>query len=246
MRIVFVGDSLTEGILGSSYLAILHKKLPGHTLVNLGRGNDTVVSLYRRLSKWRWGEPFDMAFVWVGVNDVSRGSPWTFQAVSLLKRQPRARNLAEFRAYYEAILDLLRRYVRQVVAVSMALKGEDVTSPCNRELEVLSKVVQELGSRDERTEYLDVRAVLIERLAGKRISNYLPSSVMRVALDALTLRSDEQIDRKAAERGLHLTLDGIHLDSTGARLVADCFMAAILCNCHSSPRGARRGLSMPQ
>ncbi len=222
-----MGDSLTEGRLGSSYLAILHEKLPGHTLVNLGRGNDTVVSLYRRLSKWRWGEPFDMAFVWVGVNDVARGSPWTFQAVGLLKRQPRSRNLAEFRAYYEATLDLLRRYACRVVAVSTALKGEDVTSPCNCELDMLSEVIRELASRGERTEYLDVRAVLVERLAGKRISNYLPSSVMRVALDALTLRSGKQIDRRAAERGLHLTLDGIHLNSAGAQLVAETFLQII-------------------
>ena len=92
---------------------------------------------------------------------------------------------------------------------------------------MLSKVVQELASRGERTEYLDVRAVLIEKLAGKRISNYLPGSVMRVALDALTLRGDEQIDRKAAERGLHLTLDGIHLNSAGAQLVAETFLQVI-------------------
>jgi lysophospholipase L1-like esterase len=227
MRIVFVGDSLTEGILGSSYLAILHQKLSGHTLVNLGRGNDTVVSLYRRLSKWRWGEPFDMAFVWVGVNDVARGSPWTFQAVSLLKRQPRARNLAEFRAYYQATLDLLHGYASRVVAVSTALKGEDVASPCNRELEALSEVIQELASRGEQTEYLDMRAVLIKRLAGKCVSNYLPGSVIRVALDALTLRSDEQVDRKSAERGLHFTLDGIHLNSAGAQLVAETFQHII-------------------
>jgi lysophospholipase L1-like esterase len=175
----------------------------------------------------RFGDPFDIAFLWIGVNDVARGSPWTFQAVSLLKRQPRARNLAEFRAYYQATLDLLRRYARRVVAVSMALKGEDVASPCNCELEALSKVIQEAASRDEGTEYLDVRAVLIKRLAGKRVSNYLPGSVMRVALDALTLRSDKQIDRKAAERGLHLTLDGIHLNSAGAQLVAETFLQII-------------------
>ena len=227
MRIAFVGDSLTEGIPGSSFYAILRARLAGHTLVNLGRGNDTVISLYRRLTRLRWGEPFDIAFLWIGVNDVARGSPWTFQAVSLLKWQPRARNLEEFRAYYQATLGLLCCHARRVIAVSAALKGEDVTSPCNRELEAMSKVIQELASRDEETEYLDVRAVLIETLAGKRISNYLPSSVIRVALDALMLRGDEQNDRKSAERGLHLTLDGIHLNSAGARLVADCFMAAI-------------------
>jgi lysophospholipase L1-like esterase len=246
MRIVFAGDSLTAGRPGSSYFAILRARLAGQALVNLGRGNDTVVSLYHRLTRLRFGEPFDIAFLWIGVNDVALGSPWTFQAVSLLKRQPRARNREEFRAYYRATLDLLRRHAHRVVAVSVALKGEDVASPCNCELETLSRVVQELASRNERTEYLDVRAILIERLAGKRISNYLPSSVMCVALDALTLRSDEQIDRRAAECGMHLTLDGIHLNSVGARLVADCFIATILYNCHSEPRRARRGISTPQ
>jgi lysophospholipase L1-like esterase len=235
MRIAFAGDSLTAGRPGSSYFAALRERLAGQTLVNLGRGNDTVVSLYRRLARLHLGEPFDIAFLWIGVNDVAQGSPWTFQAIGLLKRQPRSRNLAEFRAYYQATLDLLRRYARRVVAVSMALKGEDVASPCNRELETFSKAIQELASCGARTEYLDVRAVMIERLAGKRISNYLPSSVIRVALDALTLRSDEQIDRQAAERGLHLTLDGIHLNSAGAQLVADCFMAA-----YSSPNSLDR------
>ena len=226
MRIAFAGDSLTAGKPGSSYFAVLRERLAGQTLVNLGRGNDTVVSLYHRLTRLHFGEPFDVAFLWIGVNDVALGSPWTFQAVGLLKRQPRARNRDEFRAYYQATLDLLHHHAHRVVAVSMALKGEDVASPCNRELEVLSKVVQELALRGDRTEYLDLRTVFIERLAGKPISNYLPRNVIQVALDALTLRSDERIDRRSAERGLHLTLDGIHLNSDGARLVADCFVSA--------------------
>ena len=50
---------------------------------------------------------------------------------------------------------------------------------------------------------------------------------MRVLLDAWTLRTDGQIDGKAAERGLHLTLDGVHLNSTGAKLVAEEFAAVI-------------------
>ncbi len=227
MRIAFAGDSLTAGRPGSSYFAILRERLAGQTLVNLGRGNDTVVSLYHRLTRLRFGEPFDVAFLWIGVNDVATGSPWTFQAVSLLKRQPRSRNLVEFRAYYQATLDLLHRCAHRVVAVSTALKGEDVASPWNCELDMLSEVIRELASRGVRTEYLDVRAVMIERLAGKRISNYLPSSVIRVALDALTLRSDQQIDRRAAERGLHLTLDGIHLNRAGAQLVAETFLQII-------------------
>jgi lysophospholipase L1-like esterase len=50
---------------------------------------------------------------------------------------------------------------------------------------------------------------------------------LRVLLDTLILRTDEQIDGKATERGLHLTLDGVHLNSAGARLVADALVEVI-------------------
>ena len=94
-------------------------------------------------------------------------------------------------------------------------------------MEVLARAIEDLASQYERVEYLDLRAVFIQRLAGKSVSDYMPTSPVRVALDALTLRSNEQIDRKATERGLHLTLDGIHLNSVGAELVAEAFLKAI-------------------
>ena len=227
MRIAFVGDSLTEGIPGSSFYAILRKRLAGHTLVNLGEGNDTVVSLYRRLTRLRFGDPFDVAFLWIGVNDIVGGSPWPFRAVNALWRKPPSKNHEEFRAYYRATLDLLCRHGRRVLAVSPLLKGEEVGNPWNRELEVLSGLIQELAACYAQVEYLDVRSVFIRQLAGKPVSCYLPTSVIRVALDALTLRSDEQIDRQSAERGLHFTLDGIHLNSAGAQLVAETFLQII-------------------
>ena len=46
MRIAFFGDSLTSGVPGSSYFAILRDRFPDDTLLNFGKGNDTVVSLY--------------------------------------------------------------------------------------------------------------------------------------------------------------------------------------------------------
>ena len=232
MRIVFVGDSLTAGRPGSSYFAILRGRLARHTLVNLGEGNDTTVSLYRRLAKLRFAEPFDIGFLWVGVNDVTRGSPWSFRVASALTCKPPSKDLDEFRACYQATLDLLCCNARRVMAVAPMLKGEDINSARNRELDVLATAIEELALRHERVEYLDLRKAFIQKLSGQRISDYLPTSVIRVAVDALWLRSKEQVDRKAAERGLHLTLDGIHLNSAGAELVAEAFLKAIADSSH--------------
>lgn len=72
MRIAFLGDSLTEGHPGASYLARLRRLLPGDELHNGGRGGDTVPALLARLEHTGL-EPVDLALVWIGVNDAFLG-----------------------------------------------------------------------------------------------------------------------------------------------------------------------------
>ena len=42
------------------------------------------------------------------------------------------------------------------------------------------------------------------------------------------LWSAARVDEKAAERGLYFTLDGVHLNSVGAEMVADMFSKAVV------------------
>ena len=72
MRIAFLGDSLTEGSPGASFLRRLARLLPGDELLNLGRAGDTVPSLLARLRAG--GVPAaDAAVVWIGTNDAFLG-----------------------------------------------------------------------------------------------------------------------------------------------------------------------------
>ena len=70
MKIAFYGDSLTAGIPGVSFFNKLQAAVPQHTLMNFGKGGDTAQSLYRRIVKRRLLEPVDLAFLWIGTNDV--------------------------------------------------------------------------------------------------------------------------------------------------------------------------------
>jgi lysophospholipase L1-like esterase len=227
MRIALIGDSLTEGIPGCSYAARLGDRLPRDTIINLGLRNDTVVSLYRRLRRYRFDTPFDLAFVWVGVNDVVRAPwasmSWTYRLAAVLVGKPRARDTEEFRVHYQDVLDLVASHAVHIVAVSPLFKGEDLTNPWNRKLEILGRLIEGLAARDKCITYLDLRAIFAPKLAGRSISAYLPTNPLGVVLDALLLHTDAQIDRVAEARGLHYTLDGIHFNSTGAAIVAETF-----------------------
>jgi lysophospholipase L1-like esterase len=227
MRIVCFGDSLTRGFPGSSYFAILQEQLPEDTLLNYGKGNDTIVSLYRRISAVEFDRPLDIAFLWIGVNDVSRKDGWPQRAIHNLLGQRRARGTEEFQACFRSTLDLLCAQAGRVIVAPPVLKGENLENRWNRHLAKVARLIEEVTADHDRAEFLDLRAAFARELTTNSISDYLLPNPVLILLDTLTLRSDEQVDAKAAERGLHLTLDGVHLNSAGAKLVARELIGAI-------------------
>jgi len=226
MRIAFYGDSLIKGTPGVAFLDVLQSMLSNHTLVNLGKGGDTVISLWRRIEK-RAQAPSDLAVLWVGVNDVLSTLSLSHSALKWLMRQPRARDLVEFRAYYHRILGRLRHSSDNILTVSPLLIGEELSNPWNRKLEELCRIARSSAASFDHTHYLDLRAELATRSVMREPSDYLPRSVTRILLDSLFLRDPAEIDRAATRRGLHLTLDGVHLSSRGADEVAKLLRAAI-------------------
>ncbi len=227
MRIGFFGDSLTSGVPGSSYVALLREQFPNYTLLNFGKPNDTVVSLHRRISTMRFEEPLDLAFLWIGVNDVPQTDGWLYHAFHTLLAQRRARDMDEFRACFRAMLQRLCDLAGRVFVAPPALKGEDLDNPWNRRLANLAGLIKEVTAECDRAEFLDLRAAFARELPKRSGAEYVSRNPFRVLLDALTLRADGQIDAKSTKRGLFLTLDGIHLNSAGAKLVAEEFAAVI-------------------
>jgi lysophospholipase L1-like esterase len=220
MRIACYGDSLTRGIPGVSFLRELEAMLPEATLLNYGKSGDTVVSLYRRLARPGADDGWDLAVLWVGVNDVLAKLSLGHLMLKRLMRQPPARDLVEFRDVYHRTLETLCRRADRVLAVSPLFVGEKLASPWNRELEGLCEGIASLSASFDAVQYVDLRACLSERLLEGCVSNYLPKRVAAIARDALFLRSPAQVDALSARRGLRLTLDGVHLNSEGAKNVA--------------------------
>ncbi len=221
MRIAFFGDSLTSGVPGSSYVAILRKRFPEDTLLNYGKGNDTVVSLHRRVSAMRFDKPLDMIFLWIGVNDVPQTDRWLYRAFHTLLMQPRARDRDEFEASFRATLTVLCAKAGRVIVAPPALKGEDLDNPCNQRLRDLAGLIKEITAECAKAEFLDLQAVFARELPTRPGWERVSRNPIRVPLDVLTLRTDRLVDAAAAGRGLRLTLDGVHLNSAGASLVAE-------------------------
>ena len=227
MKIAFFGDSLTEGFPGVGYYSLLKQKYPEFRLFNYGRGGDTVLSLLNRLKSQDLPTKFDLAFIWVGVNDVFVKVSSLYPFLKRLRRQPWAKNPALFRLYYKELLTCLGPRARFLLAVSPLFIGEDRQNPWNRELEGLNSIIKELSLSKKNCEFIDLREGFREKQVGVEPSPYIPKSFVRIALDTLTLKTPRAVERESSKRGLQWTIDGVHLNNEGACLVAQVFMEVI-------------------
>lgn len=221
MKIVFFGDSLTEGKLGASFFELLEREFPEYRLMNYGEGGDTVVSLYHRVVDMQLVGPFDLAVLWIGVNDVFGRMTWFYRILNKIRKKPFACDLEEFRSYYRAILEILQKHGRKIISVGLLFLGEDLESKWNMLLDDFNQVIQNTSFEYKDVEFVNIRERFTGRFANRKISTYLPTSAFRIARDKASLITREHVDRKSSERGLHFTLDGVHLNSEGAKIVSD-------------------------
>lgn len=221
LKIVFLGDSLTEGIPGVAYFNLLKNDLLGHELINYGKGGDTVISLNKRVKTLQFNSNIDIIFLWVGVNDVFVNISKSYPIIKRILREPWIKNKEEFPHYYDDTLNFLSSKANRIVVIPPILVGEDTKNVWNNKISDFQDIIKDLTKIYSNVDYLDIRKSFINYLQEKIVSDYVPKSAIRVLLDAFLLNSPEKVDAKSKERGLFLTVDGVHLNSMGATMAAE-------------------------
>ncbi|MDH5163233.1 SGNH/GDSL hydrolase family protein [Heyndrickxia oleronia] len=220
MKIGLIGDSLTEGRPGVSFYKILKVKYPNEIFIYLGKPGETVKSLYNRLSKTTLDTDFDLIFLWIGVNDV-------YSKLLKVQAQPVSNNREEFKDYYKRIIEWIKAYSKKVIVVTPALVGEKMDSPSNMEIKELAKMIDLIASSYMDISVLDMQQIFSKHLANLACSDYISTNVMTIMKDALFVKKIPRIDKLSKERGLYFTLDGVHMNSKGAEIVADAYSSVI-------------------
>jgi lysophospholipase L1-like esterase len=237
---LFAGDSLTEGIYGASYVermaAALTRGEHGWEgeIVNAGRSGETIASLLQRIE----GLIVDHQPTWlvlaVGCNDV--WLPWLsdhslgwrlWAGVQRLRTGQRpTRDLDQFTAGYRAVIDRARQAGVRVLACTTSPVGERLSSPVNGRVARLNGAIKRVAA-DQRVPVADVWQAFVEELALlPRHSDYLSAEWLFVWLDRRRYRGTGP-DAMAERRRLHLTFDGVHLNSRGADLWASVVLKAL-------------------
>ena len=186
-----------------------------------------MISLYQRIKKLNISETYDIAFLWVGVNDVFVHVSWKFPITRLLFNQRWTKNIDDFINRYKRILETITYNTKKIFVVSPSIIGEDIHNKWNKKLGELSWEIKALASKYENVEYIDVRKDFISTLSSKKYSNFLPYRIIVDIILAYLLNNSERVERKSKNRQLYLTLDGVHLNNVGAHMIAEIFLHQI-------------------
>jgi lysophospholipase L1-like esterase len=238
---LFAGDSLTEGMVGESYLERVAKALysgryglKGEVL-NAGRGGDTATSLLRRIGPTLDRHQPQWAILAVGSNDVwfqwlsthSVGWWLWLQYRGLRFGQTPTTDLDEFASVYLALIDQVRHSGARVLVCTVSPVGERLSTPVNHHAARLNGVIKRVAA-DHFVPVADVWQAFVEELARlPSHSGYLPSEWL-FTWAGRRRTQETRPDDLAQRRRLHLTCDGIHLNSRGATLWAETVLAALV------------------
>lgn len=238
---LFAGDSLTVGAPGASYVERVRRALdaragpPGCEVLNAGRGGDTVASLLARIEGPLRQARFAAVVLAIGTNDIwfrwlsEQGLGWWLwlRSRALRTGQAPTPNLDRFGALYRALVDRAQAVSgARVVACTISPIGEVLSSPLNCRVARLNGVIQQVAL-DRGVPVADAWQAFVECLSPMpRLSGHLPSLWWSVAWDRRRLRRMSP-DDLARRRRLHLTYDGIHLNSRGADLWASAVLRAL-------------------
>jgi lysophospholipase L1-like esterase len=218
-RILFIGDSITEGKIGIGYVDIIQRNFPEFQCQNYGRGGDTLSGIFTRLFKILKTETeyYDVIVIEAGHNDLFLPyvkSKW--KVTSIRKVTP----LNKIEDFYDNGLRMVGLYSKaKIILTTLSCLGEDLNSSINQKRRLVNDQIKKVGSNHGA--YIADVSPFFDKILRKSISGYnLMEHPLNLVLDYFRSKRMNWVEKISRKRQLMLTIDGGHLNSEGAMIYA--------------------------
>ncbi len=221
-KVLIIGDSITEGVLGASYIKLLRQ---GTSVKNAGFRFDTCISLLQRLKKLKHIKKYDTIIVQIGTNDIlipelrRRGLLWSLFIQLAHYGNPLTSNEEDIHKNFEEIIKFIQsKRVKNIYCLNIIPIGENLNSELNKKVSRYNMVIKEVCNK-YRVKVIDINSQFTNYLKSQKLhSSYLIDSLIYIAVDFLISKFEQFQNMYTEKRRLHLTIDGVHLNKKGAML----------------------------
>jgi lysophospholipase L1-like esterase len=218
-RILFIGDSITEGKIGTGYVDIIQHKFPESQCHNYGHGGDTLFGIFTRLFKIlkTQTEKYDIIVIEAGHNDLFLPyvkKKWKFTSVRKVTPLNKIRDL-----YDNGLRTASLQSKAKIIITTLSCLGEDLSSPLNQKRRLVNDQIKEVGSKHGA--YIADVSTHFDKILRKSISSYnLMDHPLNSVLDYFRSKRMNWVEKISRKRRLLLTIDGGHLNNKGAIIYA--------------------------
>jgi lysophospholipase L1-like esterase len=208
--VVVAGASIVRGRAAVDFVQILRERFPQRAFVNAGVNSNIAQQLLNRLDPIMECQPAEVVIL-IGTNDVEVA----------LATPPEI-----FHGYAQSMTDIVTKLQSAGIAVALCSLppiGQDLSAQVNRDVRAANAVLREVAYATQAT-YLPVYERLSEFLDSQGKTDG-PAWTGSWAPGLLSLTEHfilhRSYDSISAARGWLLSPDGVHMNTTGATLIAD-------------------------
>lgn len=237
MKVLFIGDSITNGKLGASFVDRVAGYYPGCQLNNLGKDGDTLNKITERLlGHLAIESSYEYIVLQGGYNDLLLPTfPHKGPLFRLAYNQQIKKGLTPLTKTPD-IYNLLKNTVgtitslctSKIILLTVGCVGEKLSSALNKNRIALNQVIRTIV-REENLLLADAAAAFETYLSTKEPSNYCLDSFWAVTVFD---KMKKEFSELCEKRKLYLTIDGVHLNKTGAELFANSVLKELKTNMH--------------
>ena len=227
-KLVCFGDSITQGTIGDAYVRLIAAQMQHLEVINSGIDGDTTYNLFQRLDTAVLQHNPDAVLIMVGLNDFGTAYGELLSRVYYrrLKKVPIAIDIPAFETLYDGIIQRVVRAGILVILCTPTTLGEVPDTAGQFILDGYVRVIHQLAVRHS-LPLIDVRQAFVE--AMRNDPRHGPAyHLWMVPYDSWRIRRGMTYDQISAQRGFNLLVDGVHLNSTGATLVAQTVIPPLM------------------
>lgn len=229
MRILFIGDSLIRGSVGVNWVKRLAIKNKEWSVENAGVNGDTLIKIKQRLDKKIENNNYDVIFFQAGMNDLlvpalaDKGFLFRqAQKYLLAKRYDPVNETAAFeKIFRQAISDIKKKTSATIILTTLSCINESLEFSLNKKRCAYNHIIRDVAI-ETGCSLVDAGALFDGYLRRCRTKDYLLESFFNTAFyDKFQCRFLGCADYLSKKRKLHLTVDGLHLNTRGAIIYRD-------------------------
>ncbi len=220
MKILAIGDSITLGKPGLSYIQFLKN----YEIDNYGKAGDTIIGIYNRLKSIDLCD-HDYIFIEGGGNDILL--PLFYEERPLWRKvidniinsgSIPSSDIYEYISTWQDIIKYLKADgSKNIIVISNPILGENINNRYNKIVSDYNNELKKMCLKNS-IKLIDFFSWQVENLSGNpKLMTNTPVDVERdSAINDIAL-----IDELSQKRNYNLTIDGVHFNSISAQKLAE-------------------------